>query len=93
MSSTKYIDSKISEYEKFYQKELQAFNRYDHQQLTAHQLILIQNEALDQARLRYLDLANEYRQLLLERGIENQETLQDVLKTVERYEMDRENSR
>lgn len=93
MRSTKFLDAMVNEYEENYQKGLQAFIRYDHQQLTAHQLILLQNEAIDQARLKYLELVNEYRQLLLDRGIENQETLQDVLKKVDRYEMDRENSR
>ena len=93
MRSTKFLDGMIQEYEQSYQNVMQAFFRYDHQQLTANQLILIQNEALDQARLKYLELVNEYRQLFMDRETQNHESLDDVLKSVKRYEVDREETR
>lgn len=90
MRSTKYLDSKVQDYEQAYQKAMNAFVRYDHQQLTAQQCILLQNEALEEARLKYLELMQEHRQMLLDQEIEHQERLNDVLQTVKDYEMVRE---
>lgn len=66
MRNTKFIERLIVEYEVEFQKTLFAFHQFAHQEISGEQLILLQNEALESARLKYLDLATEYRQHLIE---------------------------